>query len=74
MKIFVHALVLAGLVGVPALAMAADESPHKLSANIGMTSNYIFRGISQTGGDPAVQGALTTRTAAASTLARGVPT
>ena len=58
MKKFVHALVLAGLVGVPALSTAADESPHKLSANIGMTSNYVFRGISQTGGDPAVQGGL----------------
>src|SRR5574340_378674 len=58
MKKLVHALALTGLVGLPTLAMAEEESPHKLSANVGMTSDYIFRGISQTGGDPAVQGGL----------------
>src|SRR4030067_185052 len=53
MKTLVHALVLTGLVGVPTFAMAAEEeSPHSLSANVGVTSDYIFRGISQTGGDP----------------------
>lgn len=56
MKKLVHALVLTGLVGVPALGTAAEESPHSLSANVALTSNYIFRGISQTGGDAAVQG------------------
>lgn len=40
------------------LAAQAAESPHSLSANVGMTSDYIFRGISQTGGDPAIQGGL----------------
>ncbi|MBM4182432.1 MAG: hypothetical protein FJ209_12890 [Betaproteobacteria bacterium] len=50
-------LLLTGLVCVPSLAMAAEEeSPHSFSANVSLTSNYIFRGISQTGGDPAVQG------------------
>ena len=58
MKKLVHALVLTGLVGVPTFAMAAEESPHSLSANVGMFSDYVFRGISQTGGDPAVQGGL----------------
>jgi uncharacterized protein (TIGR02001 family) len=59
MKNLVHALVLTGLVGVPTLAAAAEaESPHSLSANVSMTSNYVFRGISQTGGDPALQGGL----------------
>lgn len=58
MKKLVHALVLAGLVGVPAVVIAAETSPHSLSANVGMYSNYVFRGISQTGGDPAVQGGL----------------
>jgi uncharacterized protein (TIGR02001 family) len=58
MKKLVHALVLTGLVGVPALAVAAEESPHKLSANVGLYSDYVFRGISQTGGDPAIQGGL----------------
>jgi uncharacterized protein (TIGR02001 family) len=58
MKKLVNVLVLTGLLGVPALAAAAEESPHTLSANVGITSNYVFRGISQTGGDPAVQGGL----------------
>lgn len=57
MKKLVHALVLTGLVGVPAAAIAAD-SPHSLSANVGIYSDYVFRGISQTGGDPAIQGGL----------------
>ncbi len=58
MKKLVHALVLVGLVGGPTFAMAAEESPHSLSANVGMTSDYVFRGVSQTGGDPAIQGGL----------------
>jgi uncharacterized protein (TIGR02001 family) len=57
MKKLVHALVLTGLMGAPALVMAED-SPHSLSANVSMTSNYVFRGISQTGGDAAIQGGL----------------
>jgi uncharacterized protein (TIGR02001 family) len=56
MKKLLNALVLTGLVGVPAMAMAAEESPHKLSANVTLTSDYIFRGISQTGGEAAIQG------------------
>jgi uncharacterized protein (TIGR02001 family) len=58
MKKLVHALVLTGLVGLPTFAMAEEESPHKLSGNVTLTSNYLFRGISQTGGDPAIQGGL----------------
>lgn len=59
MKKLVHALVLTGLVGAPAFAMADDPaSPHTLSANVSLTSNYVFRGISQTGGEPAIQGGL----------------
>jgi uncharacterized protein (TIGR02001 family) len=58
MKKLVHALVLTGLVGVPTVAMAAEESPHSLSANVTLTSDYVFRGISQTGGEPAIQGGL----------------
>ncbi|MBW8370452.1 MAG: TorF family putative porin [Thiobacillus sp.] len=58
MKKLVHALVLTGLVGVPAFAMAADEpaSPHTLSANITLTSDYVFRGVSQSQNGPAIQG------------------
>ncbi len=58
MKKLLHALVLTGLVGVPTVAMAEEESPHSLSANVGLYSDYVFRGISQTGGDPAIQGGL----------------
>jgi uncharacterized protein (TIGR02001 family) len=57
MKKLVHALVLTGLIGVPATVVAA-ESPHSLSANVGLYSDYVFRGISQTGGEPAIQGGL----------------
>ncbi len=58
MKKLVHALVLTGLVGVPTFAMAAEApaSPHTLSANITLTSDYVFRGVSQTQGGPAIQG------------------
>ena len=58
MKKLAHALVLSGLMALPAVAMAEEESPHSLSANVTLTSDYIFRGISQTGGDPAIQGGL----------------
>lgn len=50
--------IIAGLVAsafVPAFASAAD-SPHTLTGNIGVYSQYIFRGLTQTDGDPALQG------------------
>lgn len=51
------ALALTGVLCVPALALAqAAESPHSFSANVGVFSNYIFRGTAQTGGNPALQG------------------
>ncbi|MDP1927369.1 MAG: TorF family putative porin [Thiobacillus sp.] len=58
MKKIISALLLAGMVGAPGVVMAEETSPHTLSANVGMYSNYVFRGISQTGGDPALQGGL----------------
>lgn len=58
MKKIVSALVLAGMVSAPAVVMAAETSPHTLTGNVGMYSDYIFRGISQTGGDAAIQGGL----------------
>ena len=40
-----------------AAAPAAPATPeHTLTSNVGLFSNYIFRGISQTGGKPALQG------------------
>jgi len=54
-----NSLILAAL-AVPSLAMAADApaSPHTVTANVGLTSDYIFRGISQTSGNPAIQGGI----------------
>lgn len=57
MKKLVHALVLTGLLGAPALVMAAEPaSPHTLTGNITLTSDYVFRGVSQTQNGPAIQG------------------
>lgn len=39
----------------PALA-AAQSSPHTLTGNVGFFSEYIFRGLKQTDGKPALQG------------------
>ncbi|HVE50658.1 MAG TPA: TorF family putative porin [Casimicrobiaceae bacterium] len=53
------ALAITALAGA-ALAQTPAPTPpppeHTLTANIGLYSEYIFRGISQTGGKPAVQG------------------
>jgi len=53
MKKLSYLLILSGLVSVPAMA---EDSPHSVSANVGLYSDYVFRGISQTGGQPAIQG------------------
>jgi len=37
-------------------AVLAQDSPHTFTANVGLFSEYIFRGVSQTAGQPAVQG------------------
>lgn len=39
-----------------AQAPAAPASPHTLTGNVGLYSQYIFRGLKQTNGDPALQG------------------
>lgn len=57
MKKLAYALVLTGLVGAPTLAVAEEPaSPHTLSGNISLTSDYVFRGVSQTQNGPAIQG------------------
>jgi len=48
-----NSLILAAL-AVPGLAMAEEASP--FSANVGLFTDYLFRGMSQTGGNPALQG------------------
>lgn len=42
--------------GVPAAQAAEPESPHTLTGNVGIYSQYIFRGLTQTNKDPALQG------------------
>ncbi len=41
---------------VPGIALADEASP--FSANVGLTTDYIFRGISQTSAEPALQGGI----------------
>ena len=50
---------------------AAPASPHTLTGNVGLYSQYIFRGLTQTNGDPALQGGFDYATRAASTPAPG---
>ncbi len=52
---FLNSLILAAL-AVPGVAMAADAPEHTVTSNIGLVSNYLYRGISQTGGEAALQG------------------
>lgn len=55
MKTLTHLMLLAGLVGAPLVA-AAEDSPHSVTGNFGLYSDYAFRGVSQTAGDLALQG------------------
>jgi uncharacterized protein (TIGR02001 family) len=50
--------VLGALCAIPVLAADAPASPHTVTSNVGITSNYIFRGIAQTSGNPAIQGGM----------------
>ncbi|KXB29941.1 hypothetical protein AT959_11105 [Dechloromonas denitrificans] len=62
MKKSILALALAGAFAVPAFAQTAapaaeaEASPHTLTANVGLFSEYRFRGIAQTASRPAIQG------------------
>ena len=46
------------VLGLSASSFAADApaSPHTFTANVGLYSQYVFRGLAQTNEDPAVQG------------------
>lgn len=57
MKKLVSALALCGL-ATTSFAVLAEDSPHTFTGNVSLTSNYLFRGISQTGGEMAIQGGL----------------
>lgn len=51
-----YTLILAAL-AVPGVALAADAPPAPaVTANVALVTNYLYRGISQTGGKPAIQG------------------
>lgn len=59
-KILIAATV-AGAFSLPSVAMAqaaAPASPHTFTGNVGVVSDYVFRGLSQTNGKPAIQGGL----------------
>lgn len=53
------AAAVAGLVSLPSVVMAqaaAPASPHTFTGNVGLVTDYLYRGISQTSGNPALQG------------------
>ncbi len=54
---FVTAVALPG-VSVPISALAAEQSPHTLTGNVSLVTDYRFRGIAQTYGKPAFQGGI----------------
>lgn len=45
-----------GFASASAIAADAPASPHTLTANVGLYSQYVFRGLTQTNEDPALQG------------------
>ncbi len=48
-----------GALSIPTLALAEDAAPASpLSFNVGVVSDYLFRGVSQTHGKPALQGGI----------------
>jgi uncharacterized protein (TIGR02001 family) len=52
----VAVLSLPGFASAQSAPADAPKSPHSLTANVGLFSQYIFRGLTQTNRDPAVQG------------------
>ncbi len=56
MKKTLIALTLAGVFAVPAYAQTAAPAEHTFTANVGAVTDYIFRGISQSQHQPAIQG------------------
>lgn len=53
-KAKLFAAVLGTLIALP--AMAEDAAPSPVSGNVSLVTNYLYRGISQTGANPAIQG------------------
>lgn len=52
------ATAVAGVLSLPSFVMAADApaSPHTFTGNVGIATEYLYRGIAQTAGKPALQG------------------
>jgi uncharacterized protein (TIGR02001 family) len=56
-KLITFSLVAACTLAIPASAQeAAPASPHTVTGNFSLTSQYVFRGLAQTNGRPAIQG------------------
>ena len=47
---------LAGTLFLATTPAMAEDSPHEFSANVALTTDYLYRGISQTNSNPAIQG------------------
>lgn len=58
MRKLTRALFLAGAIGMPTTALADEAPANTFSGNIGVVSDYVFRGLTQSWGDPALQGGL----------------
>lgn len=58
MKKLPYLLALSGLISASAMAADAPASPHSISYNVGITTDYIFRGVSQSQHDPAISGGI----------------
>ena len=49
-------LAVAGTLSLSALPVIAADSPHTFTGNVGLATEYLYRGIAQTRGKPALQG------------------
>jgi uncharacterized protein (TIGR02001 family) len=58
MKKLSSLLILSGLISGPVLAADAPASPHTVAFNVGVVSQYVYRGITQTTRDVALQGGI----------------
>ena len=56
MRKTIASLSVAAALAIPALASAQAPAPSPITGNAGLFSQYIFRGLAQTGGRPALQG------------------
>lgn len=55
-KTLLAGAVAAAILPLSATAADAPASPHTFTGNVGLYSQYVFRGLTQTDGDPAIQG------------------